>query len=359
MSNGNPLEQDNQPAYRSEFSDAFSQAWNEVNSDESTPPDGAGAPEGAPAGASETGAPATLEPTRATGDTPPGAPGDGTPSTAPDIGSILGGQAPEPTGSPAGSPSADALAGGAPAGTPGVQPGTATTIGGFTHASAAPLLDAAAKGINERSEQGFRTRAIGEVREQIAPEFLDAINNPARFLVGETLPSLHKPNETETIKSLEDAKNWQETAQSIITKQVNTRTAALLEDARPTLSILQDSVQMFQQNKDMIPGTAEFNPALAKAFVKMAKAYEVRNDGKLLGYKVDVQPLIDHLRTQIAAPPAAPTPRQEQAAGQVRNEAGQFDAPQAGIPNKAGISGEPGDDYSAFWAASGVGHLNI
>ena len=345
-----------QGTYHSQISSAFEQAWNEVHSPEAGEESSEGAGPADEAGGSQAPQAPGVEPTGAPAESAAGTPGAASATGADDPAAVPAGEG-AGEGAPApGSDSAAQPAAGAPTGTPDLSSG----VGSVAYATVSPLFDAAAKGINERSEQGFRTQAISEIRNEIDPKFLEVIDNPARFLIGETVPSLKENGKTEVIRDLADAQDWQKAARDIITKQVNTRTSALLEDAKPTLSILQDSIQLFQQNKDLVPGTAEFNPALAKAFVQMAKSYEVTSNGKRIGYRVEVQPLIDHLRKTMPAAPAAPTTRQAQAATQSRNaENGQFDAPQGGIQSKAGVSGEAGDDYSAFWQAAGLSGMNI
>src|SRR5699024_8940204 len=84
---------------------------------------------------------------------------------------------------------------------------------------------------------------------------------------------------------------------------------------------------------------------LAKEFTELAKAYESRADGKLIGYTVPVQPIVNQLRSKLAAQraaapaaPAAPSAQQQRVAEQPRTEVGTW-APQAGIASRAGSSG--------------------
>src|SRR5688572_24089453 len=89
------------------------------------------------------------------------------------------------------------------------------------------------------------------------------------------------------------------------------------------LTTVHASIELFQNNADLVPGTKEFDVDLANRFAAMATPYELRVEGKLQGYSIPVQPLIDQLRDQItkereaakAAAPAAQAGADAPAAG--------------------------------------------
>ena len=209
----------------------------------------------------------------------------------------------------------------------------------------------------DSGETALRMQAIEEIRNDIEPSLLEAINVHPRLLIGDTVPSVKAGGAPEVLKTSEDARDWQEAVRGIITEQVTNRTSALMNDARPLLGTLQDSVNLFRSNRDLIPGTAEYNPQLAKQFIEMTKAYLFVADGKPLGWRVDVQPILDSIRQSLGA--AAPTARQEQVASQPRATDGKWDAPQAGIPSRTGSSGAEEEDYSAFWKTVGMSDMNL
>jgi hypothetical protein len=85
----------------------------------------------------------------------------------------------------------------------------------------------------------------------------------------------------------------------------------------------------------------------------MAKPYELRVDGKLHGYTIDVQPLIAQLRTQLQSEAkAAPA-----AAAPAKPAKPKADAPQAGIRSKAG-SGAETEDFSTLFGTLGLPDLS-
>ena len=352
MSNteGAPDETPVQP-YKSNVDPLFSQAWNEVYNPE-TPAEADPAPEAPEAGGTEEVPAAPVvgqggeEPAAPTGSEPaePGAPATG----AENLGELPGSQETGGAGEPGPAEANAQPASPAPTGAPSNSGATRT------YAEVAPLLDAAAAGINERAEQGFRTKAIAEIREEIAPQYLERLEQHPRLLIGAEVPKVQGEG-TEILADEADARSWQEAVKQVITQQVNQRTNAMLEDAKPSLSIVQDSLELFRRNRDLVPGTAEYNPALADQFVALTKSYQAEVNGKVVGWRVEVQPLLDHLRASLATAPATPTPRQEQVANQPRNEAGQFEAPQTGITSKSGLTGDGGgENYDAFWAATGL-----
>lgn len=122
-----------------------------------------------------------------------------------------------------------------------------------------------------------------------------------------------------------------------------------MQSATGFLETIHASVALFQKNPDLIPGTKGFNRDLADRFAAMAQPYEVRVDGKLQGYSIPVQPIIDNLRKQSQPPAAAaatpaPTP--------------QPDPPQAGIASKAGSSTEK-EDFSTLFGTIGLPNMVI
>jgi hypothetical protein len=122
-----------------------------------------------------------------------------------------------------------------------------------------------------------------------------------------------------------------------------------MQGATGFLETIHASVALFQNNPDLIPGTKGFDKGLADDFARMARPYEIRVDGKLQGYSVPVQPMIDNLRATRAerqlpqpAPQAAPQP----------------DPPQAGISSKAGSSTEK-EDFSTLFGTIGLPNMVI
>lgn len=175
---------------------------------------------------------------------------------------------------------------------------------------------------------------------------------------------------TVRLSSTEEAREWQDAVKHELAAEVRDRASRQLDEQRGTLNTLHASVELFQKNTDLVPGTASFDTELANRFAAMAKPYELRTDeGKLNGYTIPVQPLIDSLRTQLqseraaasAAPagaPAAPvsTPGQQAPAAAASTPG---DQPQAGITSKAGNSGEQAEDFSTLFGTIGLPNLTI
>lgn len=178
-----------------------------------------------------------------------------------------------------------------------------------------------------------------------------------RELVGVEVPNV-VTGKMEVLRDAADAESWQSAVKRLLVQDVKARASAKADDLRGTFETVHASIDLFRNNVDLIPGTKQFDGELAKQFVEMAKDYELRADGKLVGYSVPVQPIINQLRARLAssraaAPAAAqsaqaaPTAQQQRAAEQARNPIGQFDGPQAGITSRAGSSGGGSDSEAA------------
>lgn len=181
-----------------------------------------------------------------------------------------------------------------------------------------------------------------------------------RLLVGTQVPAIGKEG-METLRDSNDAKEWQEAVRSLLVQDIEERTRQRMEEAGSQLQTLHASIDLFKNNKDLIPGTKNFNKALADEFAKLATPYEVRQDGKLQGYSIPVQPIIDALRLKQTAPaPAAAVKQPEPTPTPVEssNPAAKTDPPQAGIPSRAGSSAER-EDFSTLFGTIGLPHLQI
>lgn len=305
-----------------------------------------------------------------------GAPADGTPPA--DAGQ------PAPAGEGAGAAGGDAQApavgdAGEP-NVPGGRPsdpapaGDAPPSGGGTtyELDATTLRDDWGKlteGFETAQTDMLRQSALEEVRSE-HEKYFEALNTHPRALVGRTVPSVTGSGD-ETLRDSRDAAEWQEAAKVLLVDEIDSRVERNRGELAGVFETVTASIELFRDNADLVPRTKQFDRDLADRFATFVKPYEVRNDGKLTGYSVPVQPIIDQLRSQLtkereaakAAPPAAqppaPTPQQQRAAEQERTPQGQFSGPQAGISSKAGSESGGGDSdaqsvMSAFWRQNGL-----
>lgn len=222
--------------------------------------------------------------------------------------------------------------------------------------------------LETRQTTALQEESLGEVREEFKAYF-EAVQKHPRMLVGTEVPSL-KGEGMETLRDSQDAKDWQEAVKQELSKEVGDRVSRKVDDQRPLMETLHNSVELFRNNPDLIPNTRQFDRELADKFAELVKPYELRVDGKLQGYTIPVQPFVTQLRQQLtagrAAPPAAPaapTVQQQRAQQQQRNDVGQFaadeDAPQAGIPSRAGQSSDSEEDFSTLFGTIGLPTLRI
>jgi hypothetical protein len=172
-------------------------------------------------------------------------------------------------------------------------------------------------------------------------------------LVGTEVPRIGAEG-SEILRDTADAKEWQEAVRTLLVAEIKENATAAMEENEDFLATVHSSIALFQNNKDLIPGTRTFDRRLADSFATMMVPYEVRVDGKLQGYSIPVQPIIDNLRTQLKA--AAPvTPPAAAAAPETRPQA---DPPQAGIASKAGASSDK-EDFSTLFGTIGLPNLQI
>lgn len=209
--------------------------------------------------------------------------------------------------------------------------------------------------------QAFQQQALDEVRGDYSSYF-EALDTHPRLLVGTQVPDLRSQEEgaTETLRSAEDAREWQEAVKTLLIAEVRERATKSIEENRNIIDTVHAAIEIFTKNKDMVPGTQGFNKILADRFAAMAKPYELRVDGKLHGYTIPVQPLIDQLRTQITTEAkAAPAPPKRGRPAGSKNKPRPADQPQAGITSKAGSGADEPEDFSALFGTLGLPDLRI
>ena len=202
------------------------------------------------------------------------------------------------------------------------------------------------------------------------PKYFEHIKLHPRLLIGKQVPAIGKEG-TELIRDSADAADWQAAVKQALTEEIRDRAQRAFEGDSEVLRTVHQSIELFQNNGDLVPGTKEFDHELAARFTALAKPYELRVDGKLHGYSIPVQPLVNQVRQTLtaeraakaaapAAQPAAPAP------GAAQGQAAPVTAapapapvpaapgPQAGIPAKPGQASET-EDFSTLFSTLGSG----
>lgn len=192
------------------------------------------------------------------------------------------------------------------------------------------------------------------------PKYFEVLQKHPRMLVGMEVPSIGKDG-TEVLRDSTDAAEWKEAVQEQLVAEIKDRAIRLAESGGGELTTVHAAIELFQNNIDLVPGTQQFDRALADRFVTLAEPYKAMSDGKFVGYSIPVQPLVNQIRAQLVAeraiaPAAAPAPA---AAAAPVVPVVAVDAPQAGIQSKAGGSGEDASDFSALFGTIGLPGLRI
>lgn len=232
----------------------------------------------------------------------------------------------------------------------------------IVHADIVDSFGNANKQIHERMEASFKTEALREVRDKIDPAYFKNLDQHPLTLVGEQVPSIKGDGKMVTLRDSGEAREWQEAVTQLLEKEVQSVVTSKMDAVRPITAVIQNSIQMLEQNPDMVPNTSTYDQELVNRFKDATKAYEVRVNGGLYGYEVEVQPMINFLREQLkkeraAAPAAAATPPAPApaAAGGAPATPAPERAPQVGIASTtAGAGTDDGDDWGTFWSAANL-----
>ena len=228
---------------------------------------------------------------------------------------------------------------------------------------------AALEGHETRLTTELTASAVADVRTEFAA-YIEAVEAAPRYLVGKTVPKADGSEGEETLRDAQDARDWQEEIKKQLGREVTRRIELGRQESSGLMEVVNNSISLFQSNPDLVPNSKQFDKELATEFAALIKPFEVRNDkDKLIGWKVDVKPMLATLRQQVmarrsAAPaaPAAPAPQgtptaqQQRAAGQPRTEQGKWtnpDAPQAGITSSAGQNADDSDNLDTLFGTLG------
>ncbi|MGV0949426.1 MAG: hypothetical protein ACOYB3_02050 [Azonexus sp.] len=162
----------------------------------------------------------------------------------------------------------------------------------------------------------------------------------------------------ETLRNSEDAKEWQDAVKSLLVAEIREQATAKMEESSAFMQTVHASIDLFKNNPDLIPGTKGFNRKLADSFATMMEPYEVRVEGKLQGYSIPVQPIIENLRKTAAATPAPPVAGAAAPPAAAPPPRPAAEPPQAGIQSKAS-SGAEREDFSTLFGTIGLPNLQI
>lgn len=221
--------------------------------------------------------------------------------------------------------------------------------------------------IEERTAELHRSSAVEDVRKDF-PRYFEALTKHPRMLAGQQVPSLNGEG-FEVLRDASDAREWQDAVKHLLSAEVRDRASRMAEEDTQMLQVVHSSIELFQNNPDLVPGVRGFDKELATRFTALAQPYELRIDGKLNGYSIPVQPLITQVRAALAAERAAkaatPPATSPAAPGSTTAKApapkprGAANGPQRGISAKAGHSGEDAEDFSTLFGTLGRMSLRI
>ncbi|QDP44865.1 hypothetical protein SEA_ARAXXI_46 [Microbacterium phage Araxxi] len=221
--------------------------------------------------------------------------------------------------------------------------------------------------MEQRETQELTAQAVTDVKTEYA-QYIEAVEQAPRYLVGKTVPRADGAEGTETLRDAADAREWQDEIKKQLAREVQSRVQQGRDANRNTMEVLTNSIEVFRGNPDILPGAKQFDKELATRVADLVRPYAVKTaDDKMAGWSIDVRPLITSARQALAAERAAkpaapakaaePTAQQQRAAQQPR-EQGKFaghpaDAPQAGISSQAGQSGDDGEGLDALFGTLG------
>lgn len=206
--------------------------------------------------------------------------------------------------------------------------------------------------LDDKFTESFQQQAVEQAQEDY-PHYIERLNMHPLELVGKELPAIDGSDENVVLRTAEEVAQWQEAVKVILQRELEASVEAKQQESAEVLDVIHASIELFRDNPDLVPGSKSYNKELASRFVKLAEPYALKLNGKLAGYSIPVQGLVNQVRAQVKAGATAPaaTPPAKKAAPAHR--------PQAGVPSKAGKSGEGEEDFTPMWNALGITDVPI
>ena len=139
-------------------------------------------------------------------------------------------------------------------------------------------------GMEQAQQKVYEGTALSEVKTEFS-NYFDALNSTPRALVGTEVPSLRGDGAMETLRDSADAKDWQESVKQILFEEVKSRAKLKADEARPMAETLTASINLFQNNPDLIPNTRQFDRELVDRVFRMARSTSSRSNCRVLGMR--------------------------------------------------------------------------
>jgi hypothetical protein len=204
--------------------------------------------------------------------------------------------------------------------------------------------------LDERFTESFEQQAVEQAQEDY-PQYIEMLQMHPLELVGKDLPSIDGSDDPIVLRSAAEVEQWQGAVKTILQRELEDIVQQKQQESNEVLDVVHASIELFKDNPDLYPGSKSYNKEMASQFIKLAEPYALKMNGKLTGWSIPVQGLVDQVRAQVKAKQPAGTPPAKKAAPAHK--------PQGGIPSKAGESGAGEVDYSPMWGALGIKNVPI
>lgn len=203
--------------------------------------------------------------------------------------------------------------------------------------------------LDQRFLENHQQTALEGIREDYG-HYIDRLEMHPMELLGVELPPIDGSDKTVSFNTVQDVRDWQEAVQTVLRRDVQARVDAFTEEDQDVRSVIQDSIQLFVNNPDLNPKSSGFNKELADEVARIARPYALKMDGKLTGYSIPIQGIVDQVRASQAnraAPATASAPVGKKPTKPAER-------PQAGVQSKAGTSQEGSNEADIFWGLYGI-----
>lgn len=164
-------------------------------------------------------------------------------------------------------------------------------------------------------EAAFTRRAEETILPRMNEEYANFIRHiqaAPRDLIGKELPINGDPANMSKIRDEESAVAWQREHQQLLEQTFQELREDYMREHSTERVAVNNALELFSANPDLIPGTTDFNKDLAEGVMKYASKFIVKDEnGRAIGFTVSVNNLISYARQELqkrASTSAAPAP---------------------------------------------------
>src|SRR5690606_30848239 len=131
----------------------------------------------------------------------------------------------------------------------------------FTQASTA---------LEERFTQHYQSQVVAQFEEEYS-HYTDLLDLHPMELVGKEVPPLDGSEQSVVFRTTAEAKEYQDAVKTVLGRMMRSEVEKLREADDEVITVVHNSIELFQSNPDLVPGAKNFNRELADQVMSLVE----------------------------------------------------------------------------------------